>query len=122
MNVNDSVKTASDLTNKGMERVASFAELNMRAWEKMAARQMEAVNLCLEQSTRLMKLATESKDYTDYLKGQAEVVKDITERMMAETKTNMQVVGEVRDDYRNWYEQSLSGMSSDLREAASQAA
>lgn len=122
MTINDSVKAANDLTAKGMDRVSSFAELNMRAWERLAARQMDAFSLCLEQGVRLMKLATEAKSYNDYLKGQVEIVKDVTDRMMVETKTNMKLAGEVRDDYRAWYEQSLSGLSADLRQAVAPAA
>lgn len=118
MTMNDTLKTANDMTTKGMDRFTSLAELNMRALEKLASRQMDSFSLCLEQGMRMMKLATESKTYNDYMKGQAELVKDATERMMAETKTNMQLAGEVRDDYRAWYEQSLSELSADLRQSA----
>jgi len=122
MTMNDTFKTANDMTAKGMDRMNSLAELNMRAWEKVAGRQMDGFSLCLEQGLRMMKVATESKTYNDYFKGQVEIVKDVTEQMMAETKTNMKLAGEVRDDYRAWYEKGLSELSSDLRQSAASAA
>lgn len=115
MTMNDNVKQMGDVATKNLERVNAMAELNMRAWERLVGRQMETVNLCLEQSLRMMKLATESKGYNDYLKGQTEIVKDVTEQMMAEAKVNMKLAGDLREDYRAWYEQSLSDLSSDMR-------
>lgn len=113
MTMNDTIKTANDMTAKGMDQFNALAELNMRAWERLTTRQMDNFRLCLEQGLRMMKAATESKDYNDYVKGQAEIVKEVTERMLAETKTNMQVAGEIRDNYRSWYEQSLSDLTTD---------
>ncbi|MBK1732597.1 phasin family protein [Thiococcus pfennigii] len=117
MTINETVKTATDMTAKGMDRFNSMAELNMRTWERLAGRQMDVFGLWLEQGMRLATLATESKSYTDYVKGQVEIAKDVSERMMAETKTNMQLLGEVRDDYRVWYERGMSELSSELRQA-----
>lgn len=122
MTINETVKTATDMTAKGMDRFNSMTELNMRTWEKLAGRQMDFFGLCLEQGVRLATLATESKNYSDYLKGQTDIVKEMSERMMAETKTSMQLIGEVRDDYRGWYERGLSELSTDLREVVAPAA
>jgi hypothetical protein len=122
MTINDNMKSATDLAAKGMDRFNAMAELNMRTWEKLAGRQMEVFNLYLEQGARMAKLATESKSYGDYFKGQVEIVKDGTDRMMAEAKTNMQMLGEVRDDYRAWYERGMADLSADLRQVATQTA
>jgi len=121
-NVNDTIKTANDMTAKGMDQFNNLAELNMRAWEKLTSRQMDNFRLCLEQGLRMMKAATDAKDYNDYVKGQAEIVKEVTERMLAETKTNMQVAGEIRDNYRTWYEQSLADLTTDLGDSSAKGA
>ncbi|MEY6433847.1 phasin family protein [Thioalkalicoccus limnaeus] len=122
MTVNDSVKQMGDVATKNLERANAMVELNMRTWERLVGRQMEAVNLCLEQGLRMMKVATESKGYNDYLKGQTEIVKDVTEQMMAEAKVNMKLAGDLREDYRAWYERSLSDLSSDMRRSVSTSA
>ncbi len=36
---------------------------------------------------------------------------------MTESKANLELVGEVRDDYRVWFEKSLAEVSADLRKS-----
>lgn len=115
MSTNDTINAMNEWTNKNVERMTSFGELNVRIFEKMAARQMDAMTLYMDHAMRMMKLATESKGYNDYFKGQAEATKELSERVMAEGKTNMQLVGEARDEYRVWVEKSLSEIGADLR-------
>ncbi|EGV34069.1 phasin family protein [Thiorhodococcus drewsii AZ1] len=117
MSTNDSIKTMNDLTNKTVERLTSLGELNVRIFEKMASRQMDVVNLYMDHSMRIMNLATESKGYNDFFKGQVEATKELSERVMAEGKTTMQLANEARDDYRAWFEKNLAEVSSDLQKS-----
>jgi phasin family protein len=117
MNAKDNLNAMNELGNKGMERLNMLSELNMRVWEKLASRQMEAMNFMMEQSMRQMKLATESKGYSEFVKGQVELAKETSERMVEETKENMKLVGEVRDDYRVFMEKGMSELSDEVRKA-----
>jgi phasin family protein len=118
MTANETMNTVNEITNKGIERMTSLGELNLRIFERLVARQMDTVNLYMEHGMRVMKLATEAKGYNELFKGQVEATKELSERLMNETKTTMSVVGEVRDDYRNWFERNMAEVSSDLRKAA----
>ncbi|QIK37043.1 phasin family protein [Caldichromatium japonicum] len=118
MTTTDSLKTLNDWTNKHLERMTSLGELNMRLFEKLATRQMDAMSLYLEHSLRLMKLATEAKGYTELFKGQVEAGKELTERMFAEGKVTLQIWGEARDDYRAWLEKSMSELGQELRQGS----
>jgi hypothetical protein len=108
MSTKDVVSTFNDLSNKGLERANALGELNLKIAEKVAARQMDAMNLFMEQGVRMMKLATEAKGYSDYYKGQVEMAKEMTERMMTESKTNMEMAGEMRDEYRGWFDAAMA--------------
>jgi len=119
MNQNDTVKIVTDLTNKNLERMSAFGELNLRSWERLAARQMEVASYLMEQSVRSVKLASESKSYTDFAKAQVEMAKEVGEHLMEESKSNLKVVGEVRDEYRDWYKQGLSEIAEGMRVPAS---
>jgi hypothetical protein len=118
MSTNDTINTVNEITNKGVERMTSLGELNLRIFERMAARQMDAMNLYMEHGIRVMKLATESKGYNEFLKGQVEATKELSERLMTESKTNMSLAGEVRDDYRAWFEKNMADVTADLRKVA----
>ena len=118
MSVKDKLNTMNEMGNKGYERMNALGELNLRTWEMLAARQLDTMNLFMEQGIRQMKLATESNGYSDYLKGEVELAKEISARMMEETKANMALAGQVRDQYRNWFQQGVSELSADMRKAA----
>jgi phasin family protein len=115
MTMKDNLNSLNDISNKGMDRINSLGELNMKVWEKLAARQMDAVNAMMEQGKRQIKQATEAKGYNELLKGQMELAKEVSERLMSETKTNMELAGEVRDDYRAWMQAGVSELTSEMR-------
>ena len=108
MSTNDMLNTYNDLTNKGVERINALSELNLKVAEKMVARQMDAMNLFMEQGVRMMKLATEAKGYSDFYKGQVDMAKEAAERLVQESKTNMHLAGEIRDDYRGWFDAAMA--------------
>jgi hypothetical protein len=108
MNTKEAVNTYTDLTNKSVERISSLGELNVKLAETITTRQMDVMNLIMEQGVRMMSLATEAKGYSDLYKGQVEMAKEISERMMAESKANMKLAGEIRDDYRGWFDKAMA--------------
>jgi len=115
VNQKETVKLVTELANKNVERVNTLNELNLRAWERMTARQMDVMGFFMDQTVRSMKLASESKSYTDFVKAQMEMAKSVGERLMEESKTNLQVATEIRDEYRDWYKQGMTEIAADLR-------
>jgi phasin family protein len=122
MTTKDTVNLMNDMGNKGFERLNALGELNLRIWEKLVTRQMDAVSFAMEQGIRQVKLATESKGYTEYVKGQVELAKETSERAMEEAKANLKVAGEVQEDYRAWMQKGMSDLSADLRKSTAPAA
>lgn len=98
----------NDLTNTSVERITALGELNLKVVEKIAARQMEVMNQFVEQGARLMTMAADAKGYSDYYKGQVDLAKEITDRLMSESKANLQVAAEARDDYRSWFDAMIA--------------
>jgi hypothetical protein len=110
MTIKESTTAITELTSKGLARMNALGEVNLKIADKVASRQMDAFNLMMEQGVRMMNLATEAKGYSDYYKGQLDAAKQISERMMAESKANMQVASEVRDEYRTWFDGAMADM------------
>jgi hypothetical protein len=108
MSTQDVMNTYKDLTNQNVERLNALGELNLKVAEKMVSRQMDAMNLFMEQGVRMLKLATEAKGYGELYKGQVEMAKEMSEQLMAESKTNMALAGEIRDDYRGWFDAAMA--------------
>lgn len=122
MTANETMNTVNEMTNKGFERMTSLGELNLRIFERMATRQMDTMNLLMEHGVRVMNLATTARGYNELFKGQTEAAKELSERIMDESKANMKLAGEVRDDYRGWFEKNLAEVGADLRKATPGAA
>ena len=117
MHTTDTLNTVKDLSIKGMERINSLSELNMSLFERMAAQQMDTLKMLMEHGKRTMSLtlATDAKGYNTFLKGQIEAAKDLSEQVMAKSKSSMTLAGQFSEDYRAWYLQNLTEVSADLR-------
>jgi len=122
MSVKDNLATLSEMGTKGAERLNSLGDLNLKIWEKLAARQLEALNLMMEQSVRQMKIASEAKGYNEFVKAQVELAKEASERMMEEVRTNMSLANEVRDEYRAWAQAGMSELTAEIKKKATNAA
>jgi phasin family protein len=122
MTVKDSLTAMNDMTSKGADRLSSLGDLNLKVWEKLAARQLEALNLMMEQSVRQMKIASEAKGYNEFVKAQVEMAKEASERMMEEVRTNMALANEVRDEYRAWAQAGMSEMTAEIKKSVASAA
>jgi phasin family protein len=108
---NEGFEMFNDLGSKGYESARQLGELNLRAMEKLVTRQMDAVNLVMESGLRQVQLATEAKGYSDLVKGQLELAKELGERVMEESRSNVKLASDTRDEYRVWFEQNVKTVS-----------
>ena len=117
MNTTETLSTVKDFSIKGMERMNSLNELNMSLFDRLAAQQMEALNMLMEHGNRTLTLASDAKGYNTFLKGQIEAAKDLSEQVMAKSKSSLTLAGQASEDYRAWYMRNLAEVSADLRKA-----
>lgn len=110
MSAQDVMNTYKDLTDQNVERLSALGELNLKVAEKMVSRQMDAVNLLMAQGVRMLKLASEAKGYSELYKGQVEMAKELSEQLMTESKTNVALAGEIRDEYRGWLDAAMADL------------
>ena len=115
MSAKDNLDAVKDLGSKGMENLNQLTELNMKVLEKITSRQMEALKFMMGQSKRQMQMATDAKGYGEFMKGQVELAKETSERMLEETKANMQIANEVRDDYRSFVQKGMGELSEEVK-------
>jgi hypothetical protein len=115
MSVNETFETITHLSHKSMAQASSLGDLNLRIFERLAARHVDAMNLAVEHSVRLAKLATETNDFSSFFKDQVEATNDLSELLFNESKENLKLVAQARDDYRAWFEKILAEMSAEQR-------
>lgn len=114
----DGLEKVKEMGTKSMENMNQLAELNMKVLEKITSRQMEELNFMMAQSKRQLELASAAKGYQEFMKGQVELAKETSERMLEMTKANMQIANEVRDEYRSFVQKGMSELSEEVKKAA----
>ncbi len=118
MNAKDNIDAVKEMGSKGMENLNKLAELNMKLVEKISARQMESLNFMMGQSKRQLELASAAKGYSEFIKGQVELAKETSERLLEESKANMQIANEVSEQYRTFAQHGMSELSEEVKKAA----
>lgn len=117
----DSLATLNDMGNRSYESLRELGELNLRTWEKLLGRQMDALSFVMESGVQQIKLASEVKGYNDLVKGQVEFAKNISERALRESKANLEMANATRDEYRSWFENGMKNVSEKVKQTVEQA-
>jgi hypothetical protein len=120
----ESLETFNDLSSKGYEAARELGEINLRTVEKMVSRQMDLMNMFFESGLRQATMMSEAKGYSDLVKNQIELTKDVTERVMSESREAVKFAGDARDEYRAWFENGMELVNANLNKVrqAAQAA
>jgi len=103
----ESIELLNDLSTKGYETAKSFGEINLRIMERALARQMDTLNILMDGGLRNLKMVTESKGPADLVKGQVDIFREVSERMLRESRETIKLASDSREEYRAWFEQGL---------------
>ncbi len=120
----ENLEAFNELSNKGYEAARELGELNLRTMEKMVSRQMDLMNMFMENSLRQISMASEAKGYNDLVKTQIELTKEVAERVMGESRESVKFANATRDEYRAWFENGVELVSENMNKVrqAAQAA
>lgn len=103
----DNIEMISDFSNKGYEAVKSLGEINLRIMERTMARQMDTLNVLMDGGLRGLKVVAEAAGPSDVVRGQVDLVREFSERMLVESRESIKLASDTRDEYRTWFEQGL---------------
>jgi len=121
-NAQDNMKMVKEFTANGYESARQLGDINLRALEVLFEKQMDAFGLLLDTSVKQMEAVTEVKDAKSLVGVQSELAKEFGETLMGKSREAMESAGETREEYRNWYENSVSSFTSKVEEAAKKSA
>jgi hypothetical protein len=107
----------TEMSGKGYEAARELGEINLRTMEKLVGRQMDTVALLMESGLRQVEMVAGAKGYNELLNGQIEEVKGLGARVMKESRTNMKLAGDTRDEYRVWIEKGMDTTREKMSEA-----
>jgi len=118
MNMNETFELMNKSANEGYTNLRKLAEINMNTWEQLAAKQMAVMNLCFEATTKQVDLLKEAKRADELVGPQAELARDLGEKLVESNKEVMEILSKTRDEYQDLAESSVEQAKAQLNEAA----
>ena len=105
----------------GYENVRSLAEINLRTWEKLVEKQMDAFNLLLDSGIQQVSAAGNTRDVSQLLNNQVELGKALGESFASKGREAVDLATEAGNEYRSWLENGINTFNSKVTEAANEA-
>ena len=103
----ENLEMFTEMSGKGFEAARDLGEINLRTMEKLVGRQMDAFALFMESGLRQVEMVAGAKGYKELVNGQVAEAKGLGERVMEESRTNVKLAGDARDEYRVWLEKGM---------------
>jgi phasin family protein len=98
-----------------------LGDLNLKTFEKLAAKQAEIMNECLESTTKQYEVLTTSKDYKEAMAAQSELFQGCNEKMVGSLREAAELMASVREEYSNMVEEAVKQASDSVDEATAMA-
>ena len=105
--VKKNVELFAEMSSKGYEAARELGEINLRTMEKLVGRQMDAFALFMESGLRQVEMVAGAKGYNELVNGQVAEAKGLGERVVQESRTNIKLAGDTRDEYSVWLEKGM---------------
>ena len=119
---NDILKNIETLNKATIESAKRLGEINMRTFEKLTQRNIEATADYLDGSMQQLKLMGESKDIQATAKEQARLGTEINEKFVEHAKKTAEVLNEVKGELTDWVQDGIDAVGTPLGNAGKKAA
>jgi phasin family protein len=116
-NMNEAFEMMNKAANDGYANLRALAELNMSTWDKLVAKQMEMMNMCVDASTKQMEGAKDVKAPQELMTKQVEMARECGEKVLEKNREMLELFNEVRDEYKGWAEASVSQLKEQFGQA-----
>jgi len=97
--------------------MTSLGELSLGIYDRLATKQVAAMDLLVEHGNDTLAHAFSAKDIQSLLKGQMMAAQDLTRLMMAESRTNLAMLGQAGHEYQSWFKKSANEVTNELSQA-----
>jgi hypothetical protein len=117
MNMNESIAAMTKATNENYANLRKLTELNLATWDKLVAKQMEMMTLCMDAGSKQLEATQESKRVDDLMGRQSEMARECGEKLLEKNREMVDLLVGTRDDYQNWFEVSVSQIKDQFSQA-----
>jgi phasin family protein len=108
---NDFLKNFESMNKVAIESAKRLGDLNMRTFEKLAARNLEVAADYLNGSVQQLKLMGESTDVQSAVKEQARLSTELNEKFVAHAKKTAEVLNEIKGEFTDWAQDGMKAVA-----------
>ena len=110
----DILKNIETLNKATIESAKRLGDINMRTFEKLTQRNIEATADYLDGSMQQLKLMGESKDIQTAAEEQARLGTQLNEKFVEHAKKTAEVLNEVKGELTDWAQDGMSAVGTPL--------
>ena len=118
----DILKNIETLNKATIESAKRLGDINMRTFEKLTQRNIEATADYLDGSMQQLKLMGESKDIQAAAKEQARLGTELNEKFVAHAKKTAEVLNEVKGELTDWAQDGMNAVGAPILDAGQKSA
>ncbi|MGF1545984.1 MAG: phasin family protein [Thiotrichales bacterium] len=109
---------ATKMTQSVLDSAQKLSELNVKTMEKGFTQQSELMSAYFDASTKGLELMSKAKGYQDLLAGQAQLVRELGDTVMASVKQGAAVMNETRTEYAALVETNVKTAQDQIAEVS----
>jgi len=117
MNMNETIELMTKTANDNYANMRKLAELNLATWDKLVAKQMEMMTMCLDAGTKQYEAAQSVKRVDELMGKQSEMARECGEKLMQKNREVVDLLVSTRDEYQGWLEESMTQVKEQLSQA-----
>ena len=119
---NDILKNIETLNKAAIESAKRLGDINMRTFEKLAQRNIEAAADYLDGSVQQFKLMGEAKDIQAAVTEQARLSTELNEKFVEHAQKTAEVLSEVKGELTDWAQDGMKAVGTPPRNGSNKAA
>jgi len=105
----------------GYENIRSLAEINLRTWEQLIEKQMNAFGLLVDSSIEQLSVSSKSNDPKALFNSQVALSKSLSENLAGAGRDAVNLTTQAGNEYRSWLESGINTFNSKVTAAAEEA-
>jgi phasin family protein len=119
---NDILKNIETLNKAAIESAKRLGDINMRTFEKLVQRNIEAAADYLDGSVQQLKLMGEAKDIQAAVTEQTRLSTELNEKFAAHAKKTAEVLNEVKGEFTDWARDGMNAVGTPFANGSKKAA
>lgn len=120
--MNDMYDMMNKMGQSAFETGRRLGEIQLKLSEKLMEQQVDLTNAFVESSIKSLELLGKAKGYQDLVSGQAELVRDYSQRVLESYRTGTDVVSEARESLTKLVDENVEAASKNLKAATTKKA